>query len=170
MCFYSWWTWVLYLAFLQISTQAGWLRSWALIFWCRLGRPKVESCPPTAHCRGTPWTSRGLCFRHRSSSNLITTTQSGVCHRLMRTRWSAWGIWTGSRLRCYVAEGWSAPTTLWFTRPSERQWTGTLAAKQDWIITEDYSVIIHLQCTQLNMKFTILDFKNLSYKHQLNLF
>lgn len=118
-------------SFLQISTQAGWLRPWTLTSWWSLGRHKAMSCRPTARCPNTPWTSGGSSSPPQSTSSLVTTTQSGAFRRSMRTKWPAWGIWTGRRLRCGEAGAWSAPTTLWFTRPSDRRWAGTSAAELD---------------------------------------
>lgn len=119
-----------WLAFVQISTRAGWLRSWMPTCWWRPGRDKNMSYRPTAPCPNMPWTSRGFSFLDQSCSSLTTITQSGVCRELMRTRWPAWGTWTGRRPKCGVAGGWSALSTLWFSRPSDRWWTGTLAVEQ----------------------------------------
>lgn len=118
----------------QTSTQAGWLRSWTQTSWWSPGRLKAMSCRPTALCPNTPWTSRGSSSSRPSTSSLLTTTRSGAFHDSTRTRWPAWGIWTGSGLSCGEAGGWSAPTTLWFTKPSDRWWIGTLAARQtEWL-------------------------------------
>lgn len=119
------------LVFIQTSTRAGWLRFWMLTCWWRLGRHKVMNCPPTAPCPNTPWTSRGLNSPDQSFSSHTTTTQSGACRGPIRTRWPAWGIWTGRGPNCGVVGGWSAPSTPWFTRPSDRWWTGTLTVEQE---------------------------------------
>lgn len=132
------------LAFTQISTRVGWLRFWMLTCWWRPGRDKLMSCPPTALCPNTSWTSRGSSFLDQSGSSPITTTQSGACHGPMRTRWPAWGISTGRRPKCGVVEGWSAPLTPWFTRPSDRWLTGTLAVK--WERNMNIRGIIGLGC------------------------
>lgn len=119
------------LLFTQTSTQAGWLRLWMPTCWWRAGRHKVTSCPPTAPCPDTPWTSRGCSSPDRSTSSPTTTTQSGACHGSMRTRWPAWGIWTGRKPSSGVLGGWSAPSTPWFTRPSGRWWTGTSVVERE---------------------------------------
>lgn len=118
----------------QKSTQAGWLRSWTQTSWWRPGRDEAMSCHLTARCPNTPWTSRGSSSSPQSSSSLITTTPNGVFHDSTRTRWPVWGTWTGRGLSCGEAEGWSAPTTLWFSKPSDSWWIGTLAARQrEWL-------------------------------------
>lgn len=77
------------LAVIQISTQAGWLRSWMPTCWWRPGREKTTSCLPTAPCPNMPWTSRGYGFPDQSCSSRTTTIQSGVCQRHMTNSWPA---------------------------------------------------------------------------------
>ena len=114
----------------QISTQAGRRRSWMPTCWWSRGRDKVTTCPPTAPCPNTWWTSRGFISPGRSRSSPTTTTPSGACLRVRTRTWPAWGTWTGRGPSWSAAGGWSAPSTLWFTGPSDRRWTGTLAV--DW--------------------------------------
>lgn len=118
------------LVFVQISTQPGWLRPSMLTSWWSPGRGRVTSCPQTAPFTNTPWTSRGFNFLDLSHSTPTMTTPSGACHGPMKIRWPASGTWTGRRPKCGGVGDWSAPLTLWFTKPSDRWWTGILPAKE----------------------------------------